>query len=220
MITMRLWFTKTGEAAYISLLDLQRVMQRAFKRSGLPVWYTQGFNPHIYMTFSAPLALGQESLCESLDFKTEAESFDWAAGCGLLTSCLPGGIKAVKIEPAGMDPGCIAAACYTWTADAGAAENARLAAEAYNAADTVPVQKKSKHKKVKEIDLKQYLPALHWAQQPDGTAAAQVTLPAGSTLTVNPALVLSWLCEHSALQPWQIRILRTGLCTGEGKAFR
>ncbi len=56
MTTVRVWFTKTGEASYISLLDLQRVMQRALKRSGLPVWYTQGFNPHIYMTFAAPLA--------------------------------------------------------------------------------------------------------------------------------------------------------------------
>ena len=52
MTTIRLWFTKTGEASYISLLDLQRVMQRAFKRSGLPAWYTMGFNPHIYMTVS------------------------------------------------------------------------------------------------------------------------------------------------------------------------
>ena len=62
MTTIRVWFTKTGEASYISLLDLQRVMQRALKRSGLPVWYTLGFNPHIYMTFAAPLSLGQESL--------------------------------------------------------------------------------------------------------------------------------------------------------------
>ena len=42
MTTIRVWFTKTGEASYISLLDLQRVMQRALKRSGLPVWYTLG----------------------------------------------------------------------------------------------------------------------------------------------------------------------------------
>ena len=62
MTTVRIWFTKTGEASYISLLDLQRVMQRALKRSGLPVWYTLGFNPHIYMTFACPLPLGQESL--------------------------------------------------------------------------------------------------------------------------------------------------------------
>ena len=59
MTTIRVWFTKTGEASYISLLDLQRVMQRAFKRSGLPVWYTLGFNPHIYITFASPLSLFQ-----------------------------------------------------------------------------------------------------------------------------------------------------------------
>ena len=79
MTTIRVWFTKTGEASYISLLDLQRVMQRALKRSGLPVWYTLGFNPHIYMTFAAPLSLGQESLAETVDFKSEAEGYDWDA---------------------------------------------------------------------------------------------------------------------------------------------
>ena len=79
MTTVRIWFTKTGEASYISLLDLQRVMQRSLKRSGLPVWYTLGFNPHIYMTFACPLPLGQESLVESVDVKTEAEQPDLAA---------------------------------------------------------------------------------------------------------------------------------------------
>ena len=76
LTTVRIWFTKTGEASYISLLDLQRVMQRALKRSGLPVWYTLGFNPHIYMTFACPLPLGQESLVESVDVKTETEAPD------------------------------------------------------------------------------------------------------------------------------------------------
>ena len=52
MITVRISFKKRDEASYISLLDLQRVMQRVLKRSGLPVWHTLGFNPHIYMTLS------------------------------------------------------------------------------------------------------------------------------------------------------------------------
>ena len=52
MITVRIRFEKTGEAAYISLLDLQRVFHRILKRSGLPVYYTQGFNPHIYLSFA------------------------------------------------------------------------------------------------------------------------------------------------------------------------
>ena len=56
MNTVRIWFSKKGEASYISLLDLQRVMGRAIKRSGVPAWYTQGFNPHIYMTFAEEIA--------------------------------------------------------------------------------------------------------------------------------------------------------------------
>ena len=67
-----------NEASYISLLDMQRVMQRVLKRSGLPVWHTLGFNPHIYMTFACPLSLGQESQCECVDVKTEAENPDFA----------------------------------------------------------------------------------------------------------------------------------------------
>ena len=91
MTTIRIWFTKTGEAFYISLLDLQRVMQRALKRSGLPVWYTLGFNPHIYMTFAAPLSLGQESLAETVDFKCyscDANGANAAAITGLAATQL------------------------------------------------------------------------------------------------------------------------------------
>ena len=77
MITVRISFEKKNEASYISLLDLQRVMQRVLKRSGLPVWHTLGFNPHIYMTFACPLSLGQESECECVDVKTEAEAPDF-----------------------------------------------------------------------------------------------------------------------------------------------
>ena len=52
MTTVRIFFEKCGEAAYISLLDLQRVFHRMLKMSNLPVYYTQGFNPHIYLSFS------------------------------------------------------------------------------------------------------------------------------------------------------------------------
>ena len=59
MVDVRLWFQKCGDARYISHLDLSRCMQRALKRSGLPIWYTEGFNPHAYVTFALPLSMGQ-----------------------------------------------------------------------------------------------------------------------------------------------------------------
>lgn len=69
MREVRLRFAKTGRLKYISHLDINRAMSRAFKRAGIPLWYTEGFNPHPYMNFSLPLSLGVESLCESVDIR-------------------------------------------------------------------------------------------------------------------------------------------------------
>lgn len=71
MHNVRVFYKKVDRARYISHLDITRCMQRAIKRANLPVWYTEGFNPHIYMTFALPLSLGQQSLYESMDFRLE-----------------------------------------------------------------------------------------------------------------------------------------------------
>ena len=68
MLRVRATFKKTGRAKYISHLDLNRCMLRTFRRSGLPIWYTEGFNPHPYYAFALALSLGFESECEILDF--------------------------------------------------------------------------------------------------------------------------------------------------------
>ena len=112
MITVRISFEKKNEASYISLLDLQRVMQRVLKRSGLPVWHTLGFNPHIYMTFACPLSLGQESACECVDVKTEAEAPDFEQWKTALNAIMPAGIVVTKVAPVEMKADLIAYAGY------------------------------------------------------------------------------------------------------------
>ena len=67
----RALFRKTGNAIYTSHLDLMRVFQRAFKRAGLPLTHTQGFNPRPSVSIALPLSLGVESQCELLDFDLE-----------------------------------------------------------------------------------------------------------------------------------------------------
>lgn len=64
----RLLFEKKGRAVWISHLDLMRVFQRAFKRAGLPLIHTQGFNPRPSVSIALPLSVGVESCCELLDF--------------------------------------------------------------------------------------------------------------------------------------------------------
>ncbi len=65
----RLVFEKTGDAVWISHLDLMRLFQRAFKRAGLPLKHTQGFNPRPSVSIALPLSVGVESVCELLDFE-------------------------------------------------------------------------------------------------------------------------------------------------------
>ncbi len=71
--TARIKFVKKGNLQYISHLDLQRTFNRILKRSGLPMWYTKGFNPHMKLVFSSPLSIGTESVCEYLDVQMEGE---------------------------------------------------------------------------------------------------------------------------------------------------
>ena len=67
--TLRLCFCKKGALQYISHLDLQRTFQRILSRAELPLWYTQGFNPHPKLVFGLPLPIGCESVCEMADIK-------------------------------------------------------------------------------------------------------------------------------------------------------
>ncbi len=68
----RALFEKVDNARFISHLDLMRLFQRAFKRAGLPLTHTQGFNPRPSVSIALPLSLGAESHCELLDFDLES----------------------------------------------------------------------------------------------------------------------------------------------------
>lgn len=69
MREVRLRFSKTDRCKYISHLDINRCMSRALTRAKIPLWYTEGFNPHPYMSFSLPLSLGIESFVESMGIR-------------------------------------------------------------------------------------------------------------------------------------------------------
>lgn len=81
MFNVRIKFEKQGYSAYISHLDLMKTLQRSLVRAGLPVKYTEGFNPHIYLSILVPLSTGYQSEYDLYDF-------------GLLCDGLPGDLAA------------------------------------------------------------------------------------------------------------------------------
>ena len=96
---LRLRFEKTGRAVYISHLDLMHTMQRAFNRAGLPLKYSEGFNPHPQIAIALPLSVGTGSLCEIMDFKLKGEA-DLQELPERLTAVMPEGIRVLEVyEP-------------------------------------------------------------------------------------------------------------------------
>lgn len=94
----RLLFEKTGNAIWISHLDLMRVFQRAFKRAGLPLTHTQGFNPRPSVSIALPLSVGIESACELLDFDLDGNfSMDMESIGDPLNRALIDGVRVLAV---------------------------------------------------------------------------------------------------------------------------
>lgn len=95
MDKLRLRFKKTGRAVYISHLDLMQTMQRAFFRAGLPLRYSEGFNPHPLISIALPLSVGTASECELMDFRLK-EDTDLLTLPARLTAVMPEGIEILE----------------------------------------------------------------------------------------------------------------------------
>lgn len=94
---LRLLFEKQGNAVWISHLDLMRVFQRAFKRAGLPLTHTQGFNPRPSVSIALPLSVGVSSKCELLDFELDNLQLPCEEICDRLNAALVGGVRVLDV---------------------------------------------------------------------------------------------------------------------------
>lgn len=93
----RMLFEKTGNAVWMSHLDLMRVFQRAFKRAGLPLTHSKGFNPRPSVSIALPLSVGIESVCELLDFELDGVSVPNDDVKDRLNQSLVAGVRVRKV---------------------------------------------------------------------------------------------------------------------------
>jgi radical SAM-linked protein len=66
-------FEKTKELSYTSHLDVQRTLQRAFRRADLPLSFSKGFNPHPKLSFATALATGYTSAGEWIEVELDRD---------------------------------------------------------------------------------------------------------------------------------------------------
>jgi len=92
--SVRVKFFRGEEVKFISHLDLMKMYERALRRSGVPIAYSQGFNPHPQMVFGLPLSVGVTSESEYADFELEG-NMDPGEFMQRLNGSLPEGIRIV-----------------------------------------------------------------------------------------------------------------------------
>ena len=111
MRCVRIKFSKSGSMIYISHLDVNRLMTRAVRRAKLPMWYTEGFNPHPYIAFALPLPLGQSSESEFMDIRVTGDMTDDEI-VARLREVMPQGIEIISAGESVHSSNAIASACY------------------------------------------------------------------------------------------------------------
>ena len=95
---LRMRFSKTGKAIWLSHLDLMRTMQRAFLRADYPLKYSEGFNPHAQISILLPLSVGFASVCELMDFQLREET-ELDRIPDHMNAALPEGIRVLEVYP-------------------------------------------------------------------------------------------------------------------------
>lgn len=151
---IRIRFSKTGDLVWISHHDVMRLWERALRRSGLPVAFSEGFNPRPRL--SVPLALGIG--ISSRDEVIEVDLGRWMTAqaiLGALAPCLPAGMEIAKLELlAPGERGQVDRVEYAVRLDPGEIEpvSARLAEVMAR-----PTLEVVRQRNQKAIDLKKYL---------------------------------------------------------------
>ncbi len=219
---MMLLFKKDEALRHVGHLDLLRTMQRAFRRSGLPMAYSQGFNPHMIMSFAAPLSVGIWAEREALEV-TLTERMTPAAFLGKLNAALPIGLEGVGVkeiregEKALMAQ--VRAAAYEGrVVNPAVKEKISEGLLTYLHQEEILTQRKSK-KGMKTVNIKPMIYALK-GEEKNGELSLSAVLSLTEKATCKPAMVAKSLGEHSKtpLDVNDIKWCRKGLFKegGEG----
>lgn len=190
MRCVRVWFKKMGMSRYVSHLDLMRAMTRSVRRAGVPLWYTEGYNPHPYLTFALPLSLGMESLYESMDMRIEGENTN-AQIFEMMKGAMPPGIEIVSVDDPVDDPKTIAYGEFDLLFDCDDSKELSALIEDMLSKDELIVQKLGKQgrkKVLKDINLIEHLKEVKLTSTANRVKLT-VVFPAGSTTNINPTLL-------------------------------
>lgn len=219
MNKLRMRFSKTGRAVYISHLDLMATMQRAFSRAGSRLKYSEGFNPRPQISIALPLSVGTGSVCELMDFQL-AEEVDITHLAARLNATMPEGVAVQEIyEPTRKN------AELKWLEieglfeyDARPVDIMQKQLTAFFARESIVIEKKTK-RGFGETDIRPSIREIAFAEGEEGVRVRAVISAQNPTL--NPDLLAAALCALAPeLAPDFAKFTRVETYDAEMKVFR
>ena len=190
MVKYRLRFRKFGETRFVSHLDLVRLFTRLHTRAGIPLSYSEGFNPHPKMAIALPLSVGCGSEGEYIDVsydKDLSESYIAEE----LNKKAPIGIEIIKVQRLyeGVKKfASITAAEYTITIDGNGLTKDNLAE--FFERDSIEIEKKTK-RSLAVKNIKENIYHMEMCAAYPGGAVIKVIISAGNEATLRPDLLIS-----------------------------
>lgn len=224
MNSLRIWFKKVGRAKYISHLDLMRAITKAIKRSGIKVWYTEGFNPHAYIVFPLPLSLGIESESECFDIRVLDGATPWEVKERLFDQ-MPEGLTLISVEEPFNDAKEIRYGRYSIELDFDNENDAEYFSNlAKKLVDegSLKCEKKGKQgrrKVMKEVPLGEHI-FNFTSKVNENVVNISVDLSAGNTMNVAPTLLISAIEKESDILPTYKSFMKKCLLTENFEIFR
>lgn len=218
----RLLFEKTGNAVWISHLDLMRVFQRSFQRAGLPLTHTHGFNPRPSVSIALPLSVGIESKCELLDFDLEGELPPMEEIGRRLNEKLISGVKVLKVYEDGLKIkhlaflDCVLELEY----DQGIPEGAQAELQKLFSRDDITLEKKSKTGKMAEQNVTSMIRHFEISKKEDGVLQMKAMICCQNP-TLNPMQIPAAIEKYlPQLQPDFVTCRREEIYDQEENIFR
>ncbi len=196
-ITVRIKFCKVGNLQFVSHLDLQRTFHRVLVRANIPMWYTQGFNPHAKLVFGLPLSVGTESMCEMADLRIERK-ISLEDIKNQLNAQLTDEMYVLEAYYPTTKFADIAYADYSITIKSDKIdENTAMKATGLFLSPLM-MMKKSKSGE-KEVDITSFIKRIEF-ESTKGSLTAKAVLSAGSTENLNPEYIVTALRQSDALK--------------------
>lgn len=203
MKIIRTKFNKEGDMIYISHLDLQQLLQRAFRRAEIDLVHSQGFNPHPKISYGNALALGTESQGEYVDVEIE-EDLSVEEYLNRMNAQLPQGIKFIEYGE------------YIFTIETEKTltkEYVKSKILEFMSQDEIMITKKNKKGKIVESDIRPMIRNFDLLDVQDNVLTLEATIATGSKANLNTNIFIPKILDLLELDmdPLDVDILRRDL---------